>query len=167
MTTTAPAPGRARAARRVLLGPAVALVALGAGGCGAVSAVNSSLTGVESRHFDVRADAPQRGDLAFVLPDAVPQDATDVSVTVKTDTVGVVTYAWTSAQDPPASCAAASGTPSPPLRSPKGFPGDLDAGGAVVGGAVVCDGLVEVRDGDRTYAWLDPDGDASSSGTSG
>lgn len=93
------------------------------------TAVSSSITGIESRHFDTRADAPERGDLALVLP---------------------------------ASCTPASGSPSPQPGSPEGFPEDLD-----VSAAVLCDTLVEVRDGERTYAWLAPDDSTRSAGTTG
>ncbi|MER7509145.1 hypothetical protein ACIP46_37685 [Streptomyces lavendulae] len=38
----------------------------------------------KGRHFATAADAPTRGDLAFVLPSWIPKDATDVRVRVRT-----------------------------------------------------------------------------------
>lgn len=126
-------------------------------GCGVASSIGSVITHVESRHFETYDAAPTRGNLAFVLPHQVPHDATDVSITVATDNASVKAYAWTSATEPGKDCTAAPEGAKPAPENPKGFPDDLKTVNAVV-----CDGLVEVRDSQRTYAWISPD-----TGTSG
>lgn len=50
----------------------------------------------DSRHFDRRADAPTSGDLAFVLPDVVPQDARDITVRAGTEDPDAKMYDWIS-----------------------------------------------------------------------
>lgn len=82
-----------RTTTRGLAACAAVAVLVGTSGC----AVADLVTGEETQHFDTVADAPVRGQLAFVLPQGlVPDDATDITVRVKTDAPDLKAYEWAS-----------------------------------------------------------------------
>lgn len=69
---------------------------------------------VETRHYDKRADAPERGDLAFVLPKLIPGDAANITVYIKTDSANDKMYDWTSPSGAlPQSCQREKRGPAP------------------------------------------------------
>lgn len=79
----------------------LSMVLLTASGCG----VSDLVSHVKSEHFDTRTDAPTSGDLAFVLPDVIPADATDITVRVRTDDPNAKMYDWGSVSGQlPADC---------------------------------------------------------------
>lgn len=80
---------RGRAVRAV----AAVAVLVATSGC----SVADLVTGEKTQHYDTVADAPVRGELAFVLPEGlVPDDATDITVRVKTDAPDLKAYDWAS-----------------------------------------------------------------------
>lgn len=105
----------------------------------------------ESRHFDRRADAPTRGDLAFALPDVVPPDARDITVHAATDDPDDKMYDWTSA-----SGQLAGGTCEPREVSTVAAPFDGTHWPEQVaqGEGLACDAFVVREVSGRFYAWL-------------
>ena len=64
-------------------------LSLAVSGCEAISHV-------KSEHYKTRSEAPTHGDLAFVLPDLIPADATDITVRVNTEAPDDKMYHWKS-----------------------------------------------------------------------
>ena len=92
------------------------IVLLTASGCG----VSDLISHVKSEHFDTRTDAPTSGDLAFVLPDVIPADATDITVRVNTEDPNARMFDWESVSGQlPADCR---------QGDPTSVPGPFDAG---------------------------------------
>jgi hypothetical protein len=141
---------RRRPARSIVLVlVAVAAVALAAV---AVAALWAGLTDHrDSRHFDRRADAPTSGDLAFVLPDVVPQDARDITVHAGTDDPDAKMYDWTSASGelPGGAC-------EPRETSAVAAPFDVAQWPEQVtqGQGLACDAFFVREVSGRFYAWI-------------
>lgn len=124
-----------------------AAVVAACAGCAAGEYVSHEKT----QHYDARDDAPVRGDLAFRLPDAVPADATDITVRVATREPDQKMYEWTSATAP-TGCQPQDGGELPaPFDPNAGWPERVaTAPGLLCGGLHV----TEVRG--RHYGWLVP-----------
>ncbi len=133
----------------VLAACAAATVLVGTSGCG----VADLLTEEKTQHYDAVADAPTRGDLAFQLPDVVPDDATDITVRIRTDETGLKAYDWLSAggQLPP-DCEPSEPVPEvDPFYTSGGWP---DAATEAAG--QWCDPQFVTRVDGRYYAWQTP-----------
>lgn len=139
------------AARRAATGALAALVVAGTSGC----AVADMLSAEKTQHYDSVADAPGEGDgdLAFQLPEVVPDDATDITVRVMTEDPDLKAYDW------------AGGGPLPEECVPGGPPAEVDpfytSGGwpeeATEVAGRVCSNYLQVTEVDgHHYAWILP-----------
>ncbi|MFG2618110.1 hypothetical protein ACGFXC_10825 [Streptomyces sp. NPDC048507] len=109
----------------------------------------------KGRHFATAADAPTRGDMAFVLPGWIPKDATDVRVRVRTTGEARLirfTLGKTPLDGPQCAVSAPKKAGGPHLKA-RWWPGDIQAGERPE-----CRGpyqyQVAVR-GKKVYAWTD------------
>ncbi|SDQ70368.1 hypothetical protein [Quadrisphaera sp. DSM 44207] len=147
--TTAPTRPTSPTRRARLLAACCAggALALTASGCG----VSELITEEKARHFDTVADAPTSGELAFVLPDVVPDDATDITVRVKTTAPDLKAYDWVSASgELPADCA-----PAEPPQEVDEFYASGDWPAAVTEQAGQRCGVLHITELDgRSYAWI-------------
>lgn len=128
---------------------AVATTVLAAtSGCGTTSLI----THEKSQHFDTVADAPTEGDLAFRLPeDVIPEDATDITVRVKTDDANLKAYDWASesGQLPPDCQSSGESTEVDPFYASGNWPAEVTKTADYLCGEVLV--ITEV-DG-HYYAW--------------
>lgn len=127
--------------RIVALVPALAAALLVVAGCAVVDEV---VAHEKEQHFDAYADQPQDGDLAFVPPDWMPDDAVAIDVRSKTDGPGrVMRYTSSTA---PSGCTQGALHGDPMLRA-GWLPSELPEQGSVCGMWRV--GTID----DVTYAW--------------
>ena len=135
--------------RRLSVCAAVAVL-IGSSGCSVAEMVTSEKT----QNYDTVADAPTEGDLAFQLPEGVvPEDATDITVRVKTDDPNLKAYDWASDSGQlPAGC-----EPSEPLATVDPF---YTSGGwpraATQTAGSLCGQLYVAEVDGHSYAWLTP-----------
>lgn len=106
---------------------------------------------VKEEHYDTHAEAPSRGDLAFVLPDFVPADATDITVRVYTEDPNTKMYNWTSATGQlPDNCTSADVTDTAAPFDPDSWPDQV----LTAPGQVCAPRPVHIRIVDQHfYAW--------------
>ena len=78
--------------KRALAVTAAAVIAVSLSGC---SFIEEIATHEKELSYDSWADAPKRGDLAFVPADFIPNDATDLHIRTQTDSTGKL-YAFES-----------------------------------------------------------------------
>ncbi|MEV7724259.1 hypothetical protein AB0P15_05940 [Streptomyces sp. NPDC087917] len=117
--------------------------------------LNNQMFGEKGRRFATAADAPTRGDGAFVLPGWIPKDATNVRIKARTDghTRLIRFTLGTTPLDGPKCTAGAPKQVGEPRLGARWWPGDLRAGERT-----------ECRDayqyqvavrGKQVYAWTD------------
>lgn len=130
--------------RRLVVVPLVVAALLGMSACAQVQHI-------EQRHFDTRAEAPTSGDLAFVLPDYVPDTATDITVRVGTTDPAAKMYDWAATQfEAPADCQKVSAEDAADPFDPAAWPQAARSGPTLRCG----DKPVYLRFvAERVYAW--------------
>ncbi|MFZ7086881.1 hypothetical protein [Curtobacterium sp. RRHDQ10] len=143
------------------------LAAVGAVG---MAAVLLTLTGcsaltpyqkVQQQHFATYADAPTKGDLAWVMPKWVPSDAKDIDVRLDTEDPGY-DIRFTSARGvDPTACTPLDDTHGGPAIPAEFLPETLPTDGLMTCG----DGRATVRVGDAWYGWTTKTAIESGSGT--
>lgn len=135
--------------RQLSVCAALALV-IGSSGCSVAELVTSEKT----QNYGTVADAPTEGNLAFQLPKGVvPEDATDITVRVKTDDPNLKAYDWASDSGQlPVDC-----EPSEPLTKVDPF---YTGGGwprtATQAAGDRCGQLFVTEVEGHSYAWLMP-----------
>lgn len=123
----------------------MAAVLLTLSGCSAIATFST----VQQRHYDTYADAPTKGDLAWVMPGWVPEDAKDIDVRLNTEEPGY-DIRFTSAQGVDTTTCTPLGDPhgGPAIRA-SFLPRQLPTTGLLTCG----DGRATVQDGGTWFGW--------------